>query len=111
MYTRRWLVLLAAVAICLAAQDSPTPSVQVVGAVKQELILTAGDLSQMPRASVRVTSKEVETVYQGVWLHEVLKRAGVPRRERLIRLEDLLHMVRASRWIKLGRKVGLGPAL
>jgi queuine/archaeosine tRNA-ribosyltransferase len=26
-------------------------------------------------------------------------------------LEDLLHMVRASRWVKLGRKVGLGPAL
>jgi hypothetical protein len=79
MYTRRWLVLLAAVAVCLAAQDPPTPSVRVVGAVKQELILTAGDLAQMPRASVRVTSKEVETVYQGVWLHEVLKRAGVPQ--------------------------------
>jgi hypothetical protein len=26
-------------------------------------------------------------------------------------LEDQLIMVRASRWIKLGRKVGLGPAL
>ena len=26
-------------------------------------------------------------------------------------LEDQLNMVRASRWIKLGRKVGLGPAL
>ena len=26
-------------------------------------------------------------------------------------LEDLLAMVRASRWVKLGRKVGLGPAL
>jgi predicted nucleic acid-binding Zn-ribbon protein len=26
-------------------------------------------------------------------------------------LEDQLQMVRASRWIKLGRKVGLGPAL
>ena len=26
-------------------------------------------------------------------------------------LEDRLNMVRASRWIKLGRKVGLGPAL
>jgi len=27
------------------------------------------------------------------------------------RLEDLLTMVRASRWVKFGRKVGLGPAL
>ena len=26
-------------------------------------------------------------------------------------LEDQLDMVRASRWVKLGRKVGLGPAL
>jgi chromosome segregation ATPase len=26
-------------------------------------------------------------------------------------LEDQLNMVRASRWVKLGRKVGLGPAL
>jgi hypothetical protein len=26
-------------------------------------------------------------------------------------LEELLTMVRASRWVKLGRKVGLGPAL
>ena len=26
-------------------------------------------------------------------------------------LEDQLNMVRASRWIRLGRKVGLGPAL
>ena len=26
-------------------------------------------------------------------------------------LEDLLRMVRESRWVKLGRKVGLGPAL
>jgi len=26
-------------------------------------------------------------------------------------LEEQLNMVRASRWIKLGRKVGLGPAL
>ena len=25
--------------------------------------------------------------------------------------EELLAMVRASRWVKLGRKVGLGPAL
>jgi hypothetical protein len=26
-------------------------------------------------------------------------------------LEEQLTLVRASRWIKLGRKVGLGPAL
>jgi Oxidoreductase molybdopterin binding domain len=33
----------------------------------------------MPRASVSTTSNGVETVYQGVWIHDVLKRAGVPQ--------------------------------
>jgi len=33
----------------------------------------------MPRASVRTTNNGIETVYEGVWLHEVLKKAGVPQ--------------------------------
>jgi hypothetical protein len=32
----------------------------------------------MPRASVSTTSNGMATVYEGVWLHEVLKKAGVP---------------------------------
>lgn len=76
MYTRRVLftVLLAPIA---AAQDTPS-AVQVTGAVKQPLTLTADDLAKMPRASVRTSNNGLETVYEGVWLHEVLKRAGVP---------------------------------
>jgi DMSO/TMAO reductase YedYZ molybdopterin-dependent catalytic subunit len=63
---------------CLSAQDAP-PTVQVTGAVKQELTLSADDLAKMPRATVKTTSNGMETVYEGVWLHEVLKKAGVPQ--------------------------------
>jgi DMSO/TMAO reductase YedYZ molybdopterin-dependent catalytic subunit len=52
--------------------------VQVTGAVKQALTLSADDLGKMPRASVRTGSGGQEMVYEGVWLHEVLKKAGAP---------------------------------
>ena len=78
MYTRRSLVLAALAATLLPAQDAQ-PSVQVTGSVKQTLTLTADDLAKMPRATVRTTNNGMETVYEGVWLHEVLKKAGVPQ--------------------------------
>jgi len=78
MYTRRSLVLGLLAASCLAAQDAP-PTIQVTGAVKQALTLSADDLAKMPRATVKTTSGGMETVYDGVWLHEVLKKAGVPQ--------------------------------
>jgi len=78
MYTRRCLVLALGSAARAFAQES-TPVVQVTGAVKQELNLSADDLAKMPRASVKTTNNGMETVYDGVWLHEVLKRAGVPQ--------------------------------
>jgi DMSO/TMAO reductase YedYZ molybdopterin-dependent catalytic subunit len=78
MSTRRSLVFGLIAAGVLAAQDTQ-PSVQVTGAVKQSLTLTADDLAKMPRASVRTTNNGMETVYEGVWLHEVLKRAGAPQ--------------------------------
>jgi DMSO/TMAO reductase YedYZ molybdopterin-dependent catalytic subunit len=78
MYTRRSLVFgLLAVGI-LAAQDAQ-PTVKVSGAVKQALTLSADDLARMPRASVRTTDNGIDTVYEGVWLHDVLKKAGVPQ--------------------------------
>jgi DMSO/TMAO reductase YedYZ molybdopterin-dependent catalytic subunit len=78
MYTRRSLFFGLVTASFLLAQDAQ-PTVQVTGAVKQELTLSADDLAKMPRASVRTTSSGMETVYEGVWLHEVLKKAGVPQ--------------------------------
>jgi hypothetical protein len=73
MYTRRSLVLGLLSAGLLLAQDAQT-SVQITGAVKQALTLTAGDLAKLPRATVLTTSNGMETIYQGVWLHE----AGLP---------------------------------
>jgi DMSO/TMAO reductase YedYZ molybdopterin-dependent catalytic subunit len=75
--TRRFLVLGAVLAIAAAAQDAP-PAVEISGAVKQPLALTADDLAKMPQASVKMSSNGLETTYEGVWLHEILKRAGVP---------------------------------
>ncbi|MDT7810105.1 MAG: hypothetical protein QOJ42_21 [Acidobacteriaceae bacterium] len=78
MYTRRSLVFGLLAAGLLPGQEGPQ-TVEVTGAVKQALTLSAADLAKMPRASVRTTNSGMETVYEGVWLHEVLKRAGVPQ--------------------------------
>ena len=72
MYTRRCLFLGLIAGGLLRAQDSQ-PAVQITGAVKQALTLSADDLSKMPRATVKTTSGGMETVYEGVWLHDVLK--------------------------------------
>ena len=81
MFTRRLgLVLLAAIPTAIppptSAQEKPT--LQVTGAVKQILTLSTADLATMPRATVRTTNNGMETAYEGVWLHEILKKAGVP---------------------------------
>jgi DMSO/TMAO reductase YedYZ molybdopterin-dependent catalytic subunit len=78
MYTGRCLILGLLAAGLLLAQDSQ-PTVQVTGAVKQALTLSADDLAKMPRASVKTVSGGMETVYDGVWIHDVLKKAGVPQ--------------------------------
>jgi DMSO/TMAO reductase YedYZ molybdopterin-dependent catalytic subunit len=83
MYTRCLLLSGLLAASLMAAQNAAPPSIQVTGAVKQQLTLTADDLAKMPRASARTTSHGIETVYEGVRLHEVLKRAGVPQGEAL----------------------------
>jgi DMSO/TMAO reductase YedYZ molybdopterin-dependent catalytic subunit len=81
MFTRRPFVLavMTALAAGLSSAQDAQPSIEITGAVKQALTLTADDLAKMPRASVRTTNNGMETVYEGVWLHEVLKRAGVPQ--------------------------------
>ena len=37
----------------------------------------------MPRASVHVPGANGDTAYEGVWIFEILKRAGVPQGDRL----------------------------
>jgi len=79
MFPRRLFFAVFLIPTAQLAQDATAPSVQITGAVQQPLTLTAGDLGKMPRASVKTVSSGTETVYDGVWLHEVLKRAGVPQ--------------------------------
>jgi DMSO/TMAO reductase YedYZ molybdopterin-dependent catalytic subunit len=78
MYTRRLLFCSILVAGLAIAQDAQT-SVQITGDVKQPLTLSADDLAKMPRGTVKTTSSGMETVYEGVWLSEILKKAGVPQ--------------------------------
>ena len=78
MRTRRFWILGCVAAGFSAAQDTPA-TLQVIGAVKQTLSLSPDDLAKMPRATVKTASSGMETVYEGVWLHEVLKKAGVPQ--------------------------------
>jgi len=59
----------------IAAQQAP-PSVSVTGAVSQPLTLTSADLETMPRATVTTTNNGIATTYEGVWLADVLKKAG-----------------------------------
>lgn len=78
MYTRRlWLTFSA-----LLWAQAP-PAVEVTGAVANPLTLTAEKLAKMPRATVKTTSNGMETVYEGVWMHEVLKIAGAPQGDAL----------------------------
>jgi len=70
----------SALVTTVSAQQSvrAEPTVQVTGAVSQSLTLKASDLAAMPRASVRTESNGIVTTYEGVWVAEVLKKAGAP---------------------------------
>lgn len=64
MRTPAILLLLATAAL---AQSEA--SVSVTGNVPQPLVLKVADFAKMPRATV--------AAYEGVWLHEILKKAGL----------------------------------
>lgn len=69
-------VISAVVPASLTAQE-PVPSFTVSGAVANTLTLTAADLAAMPRQSVTSTSNGMSTTYEGVWLSDILTKAGV----------------------------------
>lgn len=77
---RRYLLLLG-FSLPLLAQ--PVASIEISGNVKPPRTLSAEDLLKMPRATLRLPGGGNELVYEGVWLHEVLKAAGVAQGERL----------------------------
>lgn len=81
--TGRWLTsgVLAGVALVAGAPvlaQQPAPSITVSGAVTTPLTLTAADLAAMPRAKTTTTSNGIATVYEGVSVADVLKKAGAP---------------------------------
>jgi DMSO/TMAO reductase YedYZ molybdopterin-dependent catalytic subunit len=63
--------------------QTASPAIQITGVVKPPLTLTADDLAKMPRTTAKITHQGIETVYEGVRLHEILVRAGVPQGETL----------------------------
>lgn len=75
-----WLIpvtiLLLSFASIQRAQTSPT--IAVSGDIPKVLALTAADLAAMPRAKATTSNNGIETVYEGVWLCDILKKAGVP---------------------------------
>ncbi len=58
-------------------------SISVIGSVTTPLTLTGESLAQMPRGTATVSSGGIDTQYEGVWLHEILKKAGLPTGEAL----------------------------
>lgn len=77
-------IAFAGVVLALALELAPVglaqqaPTVSVTGAVKQPLNLTSADLAAMPRASAVMDNNGIQTKYEGVWLSDILKKAGVP---------------------------------
>src|SRR5262245_48011199 len=60
-----------------AASAQSDPDVPVSGSVPTPLTLTASDLAAMPRSTVTMSNNGIQTVYEGVMLHEILKKAGM----------------------------------
>lgn len=73
-----WLLGVAYAGWAPVVAQQPAPSIAVTGAVSQPLTLTATDLAAMPRAAATTTNNGIATAYEGVWLADVLKKAGVP---------------------------------
>lgn len=76
------LILTMCVALTAIGQQT-APSIEVTGSIAKPFTLTAADLAQMPRATATTTNGGVETRYEGVWMHEILKKAGLPLGEAL----------------------------
>ncbi len=60
-----------------AAQSPTAPVLSVSGAVATPLSLSPSDLRDLPRATVRTTANGMTTAYEGVWVADVLRKAGV----------------------------------
>ena len=68
------LILATAAAFC---QDT-APTIRIDGDIARPWTVGSADLAKMTRTTVRTSNDGVEVVYDGVWLHDLLVRAGVP---------------------------------
>jgi DMSO/TMAO reductase YedYZ molybdopterin-dependent catalytic subunit len=76
MYTRR--ILFITISSCFGVLAQEAPAIRIGGAVKEPLSLTAADLAKLPWARVNTKGDGIAVTYEGVWLHEVSKKAGAP---------------------------------
>jgi DMSO/TMAO reductase YedYZ molybdopterin-dependent catalytic subunit len=72
-----YLSILVLAASAALAQE-PGARLRIEGDIAQPLVLETADLAKMKRATLRASNEGVEVVYEGVWLHDLLVRAGVP---------------------------------
>src|SRR5262245_1145027 len=77
-FSRIAMLLALLVLLAPALRSQAAASIAVIGDIPRPLALTTADLASMPRAKATISSNGIETVYEGVWLSDVLKRAGVP---------------------------------
>ena len=75
---KRLIVYLVILGSGPSGYSQTTPAISVTGDVTHPLILTAMDLAGMSRAHATVNNSGIATTYEGVWLSDVLKKAGVP---------------------------------
>src|SRR5215813_4523477 len=86
-------VLLAAATLVVSFPQQPSvpphsdvsAQIRIVGDVTTPLTLSAGDLKNLPRKTVKVVNphENKEETYEGVSVQELLRRAGVPQHEKL----------------------------
>ncbi len=74
----RYAVLYLVLSVVLVALGQQAPSISVTGSVKPPLTLTAADLAAMPRAKAATDNNGIQTMYEGVWLSDVLKKSRRP---------------------------------
>jgi len=64
--------------VLLAAQAVQDAKLAIAGDVSTPLALSTSDLDAMPRQTVEVTEQDgTKTIYEGVALQDVLKKAGI----------------------------------
>lgn len=71
--------MLLCASVAAFGQAASDGGLEVTGAVPTPLRLSHADLQAMPRASLTVKDDGVDVVYEGVWVHQILGRAGLPQ--------------------------------